>query len=168
MRQLNFSRLWPRITPWLNLPDVQDALMFGLFCDNPKYRPGDPPWLEGRGPINGQRARPGKLSWFQPWGRCHSIAPFAWAVSQKLHPDLRWGFLSSEWHTVAVGLDGGEIKIVADILLFKQKSAEQSVEFVKQQPWSLYSSPGEIFGPAAAVGWEMFKEARRQMEERAA
>lgn len=158
MKQLNFSRRWPQVEPWLDHPDVKAALLFGLFVGNPKYRPDDPPWEEGRGPINGQRARQGKLSWYQPWGRCHSIAPFAWAVAQKLCPNLRWGFLTSEWHTVAVGLDGDEIELVADILLFKQRTAEQSVDFVKKQPWFVCFSPGEIFGPVAVEGWNMLKE----------
>src|SRR6185295_15084018 len=85
VRQLSFSRLWPKIVPYLGNLDVRCALEFGLFTENKNYLPGDPPWLEGRGPINGQRAKPGKLSWYQPWGRCHSIAPFAWAISKKLY-----------------------------------------------------------------------------------
>jgi hypothetical protein len=138
MKQINFSRQWWRIEPWLNERDVALALEFGLAIQNPNYHRGDPPWLEGRGPIDGQRARPGKLSWYQPWGRCHAIAPFGWAVSKRLHPELTWGFLTSERHTVAVGLNADdEIKCVADILLFKMFTAIQSIDFVATHAPSL-------------------------------
>jgi hypothetical protein len=130
----------------LNEPEIKLALHFGLIIQNPKhYRAGDPPWREGRGPINGQRARPGKLSWYQPWGRCHAIAPFAWAVAQRLYPKHAWAFLTSERHTVAVGLNAhDEIEMVADILLFKTLSAEQSVAFVNSDAASLCFNPGEL------------------------
>lgn len=146
MKTINFSRQWRRIEPWLNQKDVKLALAFGLFVQNPEYyRPSEPPWLVGRGPLNGQRARQGKLSWYQPWGRCHSIAPFSWAVSKNLYPQLTWGFLTSDRHTVAVGLNTqDEIRMVADILLFKTFTAEQSIEFVNGEPASLCFNPGEL------------------------
>lgn len=152
MKTINFSRQWRRIEPLLNERGIQLALTFGLYVQNPEgYRAGKPPWLEGRGPLNGQRARPGKLSWYQPWGRCHAIAPFAWAVAKRLYPALTWGFLSSERHTVAVGLNAqDEIKMVADILLFKTFTAEQSIAFVNGNGTSLCFNPGEL---NTGAGW---------------
>ena len=172
MKQINFSRQWRRIEPLLNDRDIKLALNFGLFCQNPKYRCGDPPWLEGRGLVNGQRVRTGKLSWYQPWGRCHAIAPFAWAVSKRLYPEWTWAFLTSEWHTVAVGLNvQDEIRMVADILLFKGRTAEQSLALVNGQPASLCFNPGELTGGrrrqnrCGDVGWadRLIDERRSRM-----
>jgi hypothetical protein len=102
------------------------------------YEDGDPPWLLGRGPLNGQRARFGCLSWYQPWGRCHHIAPFCWALGPKIYPGLNWGFLCGELHTVVIGFeeDWQKPQWVMDILLFKEKMAQQSIDFVKSRDWS--------------------------------
>jgi hypothetical protein len=165
MKSINFARQWPRIEPLLNDREIKFALHFGLFIQNPEnYRAGDPPWLEGRGPLNGQRARQGKLSWYQPWGRCHAIAPFAWAVAKRLYPRHRWGFLSSERHTIAVGLNAhDEIKMVADILLFKSHNAEQSIAFVSSDAASLCFNPGELnTGQGWAETWEELSKALDQ------
>jgi hypothetical protein len=54
MKTINFSSQWRRIEPLLNEPDVKMALTFGLFIQTLEYKPGDPPWLEGRGPLSPQ------------------------------------------------------------------------------------------------------------------
>ena len=135
MRQFNFARHWRNIEPHLEDRAVVIPLECGLKALNEDREWGDPPWLEGRGPLNGQRAYLGKLSYYQPWGRCHHIAPFAWAIGRILFPDLEWGFLTSEFHSVAVGLEGGDIEIVMDILNFKRMTAEESIDFVKKSEW---------------------------------
>lgn len=160
MKQVNFSRQWTRIADWLNDDDIRLALNFGLLCQNQEYKLGSPPWFEGRGPLNGQRARPGKLSWYQPWGRCHAIAPFAWAVCKRLYPKLTWAFLTSEDHTVAVGLNTeDQIQKVGDILWFKNLTAEESVTFVNASPASLCFNPGELStGKGWVEGWNRLNE----------
>lgn len=146
MKQFNWSRNWKKVEPHLNDPDVRFALHLGLKILNPYYEPGQPPWEEGRGPLNGQRAIKNKLSWYQPWGRCHWIAPFAWAIGQKIYPNLKWGFLTGDLHTVAVGLENDEIEIVMDILLFKGRTAEDSIAQVKERPvYKLCFSIQELF-----------------------
>lgn len=130
--QFNWSRNWKKVAPHLSDKDVQFALILGLKLLNSYYEPGDPPWEEGRGIMNGQRAIKGKLSWYQPWGRCHHIAPFSWAIGKKVYPDLEWKFLTSDAHTVAVGMAGDDIKIVMDILLFRDYTAEQSITMVRE------------------------------------
>ena len=103
-KQFDFARHWKaKIAPHLDDPDVVLALTFGMKLCDTNYRPGDPPWSCGRGPTNGQRAKKGCLSWYQPWGRCHYIAPFCWALGKKLFPELNWGFISSDLHTVVGG-----------------------------------------------------------------
>jgi hypothetical protein len=128
--QFDFEEHWEEIKPHLNSKSVSFALELGLKLLNPERQVGDPPWLEGRWEIDGQEPEPGELSYYQPWGRCHWMAPFAWAIGRKLYPDLQWGFLTSQSHTVAVGLVDGEIKIVMDILNFDRMTAEESIECV--------------------------------------
>src|SRR4026209_1778678 len=103
-RQFNFARHWKnKVVPYLGDHDVNNALYFGMSLLDKQYECGDPPWLFGRGSYNGQRARKGRLSWYQPWGRCHHIAPFCWALGQKIYPELNWGFVSGVLHTVVIG-----------------------------------------------------------------
>lgn len=140
-KQFDFSRHWRRkVAPLLDCPDVALALTLGLKLYDPSYEHGDPPWEYGRGPINGQRAKEGCLSWYQPWGRCHYIAPFCWAVGRRLLPELEWGFLTSHWHSVVIGWDNDwrNPRWVLDILLFRDHTAEASVAFVKSQPWAVH------------------------------
>jgi len=117
-------------------------LTLGLQLHDKDYEKGDPPWLCGRGPANGQRARQGCLSWYQPWGRCHFIAPFCWSLGRKLFPDREWGFITSDRHTVVIGYvdDWRQPQIVMDILLFRKKSARESIDFAMGQGWRFYRS----------------------------
>lgn len=142
-RRFNFARHWrSRIVPLLDDPVVVRALTLGLKLYDIDYEMGEPPWLCGRGPLNGQRARKGCLSWYQPWGRCHYIAPFCLALGQRLYPDLNWGFVSSDAHTVVVGWgdDCDQPEWVMDILLFREKSAQESLNFAKGDGWRFYDS----------------------------
>jgi hypothetical protein len=144
-RQYNFSRHWrKRIVPLLEHRGVLRVLTLGLKLHDIGYDQGDPPWLCGRGQWNGQRVKKGCLSWYQPWGRCHHIAPFCWALGKHLFPDLKWGFLSGELHTVVIGWsdDREQPDWVMDILLFREKTAQESLAFVKQGKWTYYDSLG--------------------------
>ncbi|HVX15924.1 MAG TPA: hypothetical protein VHC22_32370 [Pirellulales bacterium] len=147
-RQYNFARNWKsKIRPHLDDPDVVTALVLGMKLCDVFYEEGDPPWLSGRGPLNGQRAREGCLSWYQPLGCCHYIAPFCWAVGRKLFPYLRWGFFSGKFHTAVIGdsNDWERPDWVMDILLFRRMSAQQSLDFAKNQEWKFYDSfPGYL------------------------
>jgi uncharacterized protein (DUF779 family) len=142
-RQYNFARNWnSKIRPHLDDPGVTTALTFGMKLCDINYSPGDPPWLYGRGPLNGQRARKGCLSWHQPWGCCHYIAPFCWALGRKLYPNLQWGFISGKWHTVVIGWSNNwkAPDWVMDILLFRRKSAQESLAFAKEREWKFHDS----------------------------
>jgi hypothetical protein len=142
-RQFDFSRNWRRrIVPFLDDRDVIRSLTLGLRLDDMDYEEGDPPWLCGRGPLNGQRARRGCLSWYQPWGRCHFIAPFCWALGRKLYPEQQWGFITSDRHTVVIGYlnDWRQPEVVMDILLFRKKTARESLEFAMGHAWKFYRS----------------------------
>lgn len=142
-RTFDFSRNWKRrVAPLLDDQDVVKALTFGLKLYDKTYHEGDPPWQCGRGPLNGQIARQGCLSWYQPWGRCHYIAPFCWALGKRLFPEREWGFITSDCHTVVIGWADKweEPEWVMDILLFKEKTAEESLVFAKAHGWKFYRS----------------------------
>ncbi len=156
IRQFNFARYWAsHVAPHLLDDDVQDALnqdmqdyfmmlraRFGAndFC---VWKPGDPPYDIGRGPLNGQRVYPYKLSWYQPWGRCHWIVSFSRALGTKIFPHLRWGVMTSDRHSIALGVSpwtgtgrkvlgddtqAYEARVVMDILLFKTCTAVESLD----------------------------------------
>lgn len=142
-KQFDFSRNWRKqIAPILEKPAVNRALTLGLRLYDGSYERGDPPWLCGWGPLNGQRARRGCLSWHQPLGRCHHIAPFCWAIGRELHPELRWGFVSGDRHTVVVGYqdDWQEPELVMDILLFRRKSGQESLDWAMSAGGRFYDS----------------------------
>ena len=163
--QFNFARRWKKdIRPMLDDPDVLGCLTLGMTLLDPSYQQGDPPWLLGRGPLNGQRARNGCLSWYQPWGRCHYIAPFSWALGMRLFPQMRWSFLSGELHTVVIGFEESpEVpEWVFDILLFKDHSADESLTFVKSRTWALYDSLPDYI--ASFCDCEQAKRELRQSE----
>lgn len=148
VRQFSFARHWRnKIAPLLGNPTVNKMLTLGLMQVDPNYKPGDPPWLVGRGPLNGQRARDGCLSWYQPLGCCHHIAPFSWALANLLYPDLSWGFATGELHTVVIGYDKlpETPKMVFDILLFKQMTAKQSLNFVFERNGMFCLTPRSYF-----------------------
>ena len=82
------------------------------------------------------------LSWYQPWGRCHHIAPFCWAIGRKTYSALKWGFVSGEYHTVVVGYssDWQEPAWLMDILLFRENTTAESLAFVKSQEWTFHGT----------------------------
>ena len=106
--------------PHLENPIVQFALDLGMKLCNPKWQSGDPPYLIGR--IEPGRIVKGKLSWYQPFGRCHHISYFSMAIGAAIYPELTWRFVSGDLHTVPVGYDDeGNPKVVMDILLFDSR-----------------------------------------------
>lgn len=135
--QFDFRTNWPDIRRHLANPIVALWTTFGMKLENPGWTPEDGPFSVGRGPINGRPdPQPDTVEWYQPIGRCHSIAPFAWAVGRLLLPHLRWGFYTSDWHTVAVGCTPGTAtpEVVMDILLFETFTAGQSLRWVDSHP----------------------------------
>ena len=173
-RQFDFGRRWKKhIRPLLDHPDVVTALTGGLMLGDPNYREGDPPWECGRGPLNGQKAKARCLSWYQPLGMCHYIAPFCWKLGTLLFPEREWGFITSERHTVAIGYAGDweEPEWVMDILLFKKMTAAQSLALAKSERWRFYRS---FAGYAASFctdpeyAYEMLSKAHRGTPREAA
>ena len=152
-RQFNFARHWrKKIAPHLNDLKVVHALTFGLKLWQSDYMPGKPPCHVGNW-HEGHRRRRGCLSWYQPRNRCHHIAPFCWALGTRLYPSLKWGFISGEKHTVVVGWshDWRRPEWVMDILLFREYSAEMSLNFAMQGKWEFYPS---FRGYLDTFGWE--------------
>lgn len=143
--QFNWARNWKKVEPYLNDKDVLKNLEFGMKNYYKKWKYENGPHAIGRGSLNGQRVVKGKLSWYQPRGRCHWIAPFSFAIGKKLYPELKWGYLTSDSHTIAVGLKEGEIKIVMDILLFKQITATQSIAQVKEADHKICFRTKDVF-----------------------
>lgn len=140
-KQFDFARHWrKRITPILDDPVVEASLTFGMRLLDRRYEPGVPPWMLGKG--CGQRISPNTVSWYQPLGRCHHIAPFCWALATKLYPKLRWGFLSGPMHTVVIGHESErrQPEWVCDILNFRELSARQSLRFAQAGTTTYYDS----------------------------
>lgn len=127
--QFNWRRYWKKkVVPHLQDERVQAALDSGMSLYDPTWKRGDAPWEYGA--ANGCEGVEGKLSWYQPAGRCHFIAPFSLVIGQINYPDLSWKIVSSNRHSVAVGFaPDGTPRVVMDILNFAWLSAEQSLEF---------------------------------------
>ncbi|APZ93291.1 hypothetical protein [Fuerstiella marisgermanici] len=141
MKRFDFAGRWRgQIVPHLNDQEVAFTLTWGMQLLRPDYEDGNPPWHCGRGLPNGRSPREGCLSWYQPVGRCHHIAPFCWAIGRKIYPQLNWGFVSGEHHTVVIGYkaDWQEPEWLMDILLFREKTAIESLAFVKSREWKFY------------------------------
>jgi hypothetical protein len=130
--QFNWRRHWKKkIEPHLGEPLVQSALDLGMKLLDPNWKPGDPPHLLGRW-VPSKRIVKGKLSWYQPAGRCHWIVFFCYVVGVMNYPHLRWDIPTGDAHTVAVGFDkNGAPAVVMDILLFDQMTAGGSLELAQ-------------------------------------
>lgn len=161
MRRFDFSRRWRKqIIPLLHDEDVVFTLTMGMKLLTQEYREGDPPCDYGRGWLNGQRPRKGCLSSYQPWGRCHHIAPFCWTIGGKVYPDLKWGFLSGGYHTVVVGYkdDWMNPEWVMDILQFREKTAQESLDWAMAKDWKFYGTLPEYAASFFAESEEFDRE----------
>lgn len=129
--QFDWRRQWRRrVMPHLELPQVRFAVELGMKLYNRNWTWADGPHAIGN--LTGQRAVRGKLSWYQPWGRCHWIAFFACAIGVLNYPQLDWRFLTGDCHTVPVGYaEDGEPFVVMDILNFDSMTAEASIEWTR-------------------------------------
>ncbi len=133
--QFNWRRHWSKkVTPHLDKEIVQEALDFGMTLLNPKWQRGDPPYLFGGIPMSRSRVVTGKLTWYQVWNRCHWIAFFSMAIGVLNYPHLDWRFVTGDLHTVPVGYGpDGEPNVVMDILLFDNKTAEESIAYAEEK-----------------------------------
>jgi hypothetical protein len=63
-------------------------------------------------------------------------------LGRRLFPELEWGFMTSDLHTVVIGWsdDWHNPEWVMDILLFKKKTADESLAFAKSDGWRFYRS----------------------------
>jgi hypothetical protein len=131
--QFNWRQDWSKkVVPYLHKPLVQASLNFGMRLLDRNWKPGDAPCDYGA--IGSDRTVKGKLSWYQPLNRSHSIAFFSMAIGVLNYPELDWKFVSGDLHTVPVGYDpSGEARVVMDILLFDGLSAEQSLAHTRLQ-----------------------------------
>jgi hypothetical protein len=133
--QFNYRRHWKhKVWPYLTMPLVRWSVEIGMKLYDPTWSWDDGPHAIGKGALNGQRVRKDKLSWYQPWGRCHYISFFSCALGVINYPELDWQFLSGPCHTVPVGSANGEPRVVMDILLFKEQTAEESIAFAQYVP----------------------------------
>jgi len=142
-KEFDFERHWKRkIVPLLDDPDVNWCLSFGLIMLDKSYKQGDPPCDLGRIELGRPEGQQGCLSWYQPWGRCHHIAPFCWALGKKLYPELNWGFISGKFHTVVIGFqdDWKEPEWLMDILQFQEQAAQSSLELAMLNDWKFHHS----------------------------
>jgi hypothetical protein len=133
--QFDWSRNWKkRVEPHLDKPLVRFSVETGMKTYDRTWTWEDGPHAVGRGRWNGQRVTKNKLSWYQPWGRCHWIAFFSCAIGVLNYPELDWHFISGHCHTVPVGSWKGENTVVMDILNFKMMNAEESIAHAQFVP----------------------------------
>ena len=151
--QFDWRKHWDKkVKPHLHNPLVEFALDLGLNMAEPTWNPGDPPYQAGRDWP--QRPKEGKLSWYQPFGKCHGISFFAMVIGVINFPELDWKFVSGRFHTVVVGYDhGGHAQVVMDILWFDESTAEESIEFAQMQEHAAWQRTFAFFETdvAAAV-----------------
>jgi hypothetical protein len=138
--QFDWRRHWSkRVAPYLREELVQCSLDFGMRMLDPNWKTGDAP--HSLGAIGSDRIVKGKLSWYQPLNRCHWIAFFSMALGVLNYPDLDWQFVSGDMHTVPVGFGpDGQPRVVMDILLFENFTAEQSIAHTRKVPKTLKTS----------------------------
>src|SRR5262245_12637423 len=87
--QFDWRQHWKeRVEPHLGLPLVRRSVEVGMKLYDPAWTWEDGPHAIGRGRCNGQRVVRGKLSWYQPWGRCHWISFCACAIGVLNYPEL--------------------------------------------------------------------------------
>ena len=133
--QFNWSRHWKKkVEPHLDTPLVRASVELVMKDLDPIWAWDDGPHAVGRGRWNGQRVTKNKLSWYQPWGRCHWISFFSCAIGVLNYPELDWHFISGHCHTVPVGNWNGEHRVVMDILNFKRMTAEESIAHAQRLP----------------------------------
>ncbi len=129
--QFDWKKEWnKKVKPHLDNPLVQLALDWGMKMYEPAWDCGEPPYLYGGIADSRRDPRKGTLRWYQPIGRCHAIAFFSIAIGVINYPELNWKFVSGDGHTIPVGYDeDGRPRVVMDILLFDDFSAEESIDF---------------------------------------
>ena len=131
--QFNWSRHWKKkVEPHLDHPLVRASVEMGMTNLDPTWTWEHGPHAVGRGRWNGQRVTTNKLSWYQPWGRCHWISFFSCSIGVLNFPELDWHFISGHCHTVPVGSWNGEQRVVMDILNFKRMTAEESIDLARR------------------------------------
>jgi hypothetical protein len=133
--QFDWSRRWKKcVEPHLKTPLVRASIEMGMRLYDRDWLWEHGPHAIGRGQWNGQKVRNHKLSWYQPWGRCHWISFFGCAIGVLNYPELDWQFISGHCHTVAAGSGDGKCRVVMDILNFKMMPAEQSIAHAQLVP----------------------------------
>jgi hypothetical protein len=137
MKHFNFSKDWQRIIPLLEDKEVQFALNLGMAFENKNYKPGDAPYMSGRGIL--AKVKPKTLIWYQPEGRCHWILPFSFMLGRKIYPNMKSGILSGKLHSIGLLFkdDWQKPEWLLDILLFNKRKPKES--------FSLASLEGEFF-----------------------
>ena len=70
----------------------------------------------------------------------------------ELYPDLKWGFISSDAHSVAVGFRDHwkQPELVMDILLFRTLTAEESLTLAMAHGMKFYGSLNEYLASFCA------------------
>jgi hypothetical protein len=69
------------------------------------------------------------LEWFQCFHGGHYLAPFLRELGERIFPELTWDIMTGDAHSLAYGTDEtGNIKVLFDILNFKEMSAMELIE----------------------------------------
>lgn len=130
----DFKRHWAKkVKPHLQDPQVQGLLNYGMqnwVCQRNieliqmgsshrwSWEPGDCPYrLSGDLALHPRWPRDGSYRWYQPFGKCHWIAPFLLGLAKKIYPKDSWYIQRGYFHTTVTNTNK---TIVFDILLFER------------------------------------------------
>jgi hypothetical protein len=88
--------------------------------------------------------KPDTLEWYQCIGGCHRLAPFLRELGKLVFPDLTWKMMKGVCHSCAFGMEAtGNIKVIFDILRFREHSAIQIIEAATRKYPSRYMTEVE-------------------------
>ena len=130
--QFNWQKHWKKkVKPHLDHPLVQIALDIGMRRVAPDWTHGDPPYIYG---VDGPSwAEEGTLAWYQPYLQCHAISLFSMVIGVINYPELEWKFILGRLHTVPVGFQNGQPRVVMDILWSHNTTSKASMDYALRE-----------------------------------
>ena len=151
----NFREHWSnKVKPILNDMEVQQALNEGMskyvkqlnrynklegIDSRAVWRDGGCPFLYADlsqiAPHQRIQPKAGSLEFYQPFGKCHWIAPFSLVLAQKIYPHDKWLIQKDlRQHSTVTNKSR---TIVFDILLFERNyTAREALVFAGDKPLS--------------------------------
>jgi hypothetical protein len=145
LKRFNLTKNWRLVEPYLNDPDVVNAVDAGMYTSTyfniKEFKKNFPKATGYGGNIWGcqgitmpsqmshgdyyafHRMVPGKPSAYKPYGKCHFIAPFCKKIAEKLFPDQKWAILFGITHSLVVSIYPRDISFMGFRLTDNKKNS---------------------------------------------